>query len=458
MTSNMLASIEKLTGSANYNDWKFSMRAYLMHEDMWKFIEGSEQDSNNLADLNLIKARSKLQMAVDKTISSYIREASTPKEIWTNLEKAFKDSGLTNKVSLLRTLIKTKLLECKNIDDYVNKIFTTAHKLNSLKFTITDEWIGLLLFAGLPDQFEPMIMALENSGISIKGDDIKVKLLQEFSSDSYSKMNQESALYTKRFDKQNSNYNKKQVRCFNCNIIGHIAAKCRKPKKRDSNNYNKEDSNAHFVNRDDDDNDDAILFMAADAKSITNVDDWFIDSGASEHMSPNKNYFLDFKEISHRSVRIANDQNLQYLGQGKIEVISRIDNREVKITLQNCLYVPDLKVNLISVSKLTVLGFDVKFDNQKCTVSKPDGKLLAIGAKEKQLYKLQWSQPNSDIALKTTLDRTPSHIWHQRLAHLNRKSMLELNDMVTGYSVLRCSSQPYETCVERKNVKITIRT
>lgn len=37
----------------------------------------------------------------------------------------------------------------------------------------------MILLAGLPEDYRPMIMALENSGVNITGDYIKTKLFQE---------------------------------------------------------------------------------------------------------------------------------------------------------------------------------------------------------------------------------------------------------------------------------------
>lgn len=53
----------------------------------------------------------------------------------------------------------------------------TAQRLNGTGFTITEEWIGSLLLAGLSERYSPMIMAIEHSGISITADFIKSKLL-----------------------------------------------------------------------------------------------------------------------------------------------------------------------------------------------------------------------------------------------------------------------------------------
>lgn len=99
--------------------------------------------------------------------------------MWVAFEKAFTDNGLSRKVGLLRTLTSTKLVDCTSVDDYVNRIVSTAHKLQSIGMTISEEWVGTLLFSDLPDIYSPMIMGIESSGVAITTDWIKTKILQD---------------------------------------------------------------------------------------------------------------------------------------------------------------------------------------------------------------------------------------------------------------------------------------
>ncbi|KAK9679641.1 hypothetical protein QE152_g39832 [Popillia japonica] len=62
---------------------------------------------------------------------------------------------------------------------YVNTVITTAHKLSGCGLLVSDEWVGAILLAGLPESYGPMLMGLESSGIKITGSNIKVKLLQD---------------------------------------------------------------------------------------------------------------------------------------------------------------------------------------------------------------------------------------------------------------------------------------
>lgn len=207
------------------------MRAYLEHEDLWKCVDGSEADATKL-----IKAKSKLILLVDPINHSHIKSAISAKEIWNNLNNAFEDNGLTRRVGLLRTLITTQLNESSSVESYVNQIVNTAYKLKSVGMDISDEWVGTLLLAGLPDTYKPMIMGLESSGIKITADAVKTKILQDVKNDSIE--NAESAMFGKngKSGKRNS-FNKKSVRCFECNKHGHFARDCRS-KKQSANGAN----------------------------------------------------------------------------------------------------------------------------------------------------------------------------------------------------------------------------
>lgn len=169
--------IEKLTGRENYNSWKFAVCAYLECDDLWGCIEGTAEYVQNAQKER--KARARIVLSLNKQLYSHVQNCDTAQETWKSLEKAFDDNGLTRKVGLLKTLTSTKLVDCKSVDEYVSQIITTTHRLKELKFEIQEEMVGALLLAGLPEEYKPMIMALENSGIPIRGDSVKVKLLQD---------------------------------------------------------------------------------------------------------------------------------------------------------------------------------------------------------------------------------------------------------------------------------------
>lgn len=235
-TNNGLMSIEKLTGRENYATWSFAVKAFLQLEDLWECVA---VPTDKAVDAKKdVKAKSKLILLIDPIIYVHIQEANTAKEVWDNLSRAFEDSGLTRKVGLLKDLINTTLESSSSIEDYVNKIMSSAHRLRNIGFQVDEEWLGTLMLAGLPDIYKPMIMAIESSGVQICADFIKTKLLQEVkNSDTtafYSNFkNKPRNKYQQNKTNQQSNNNNsteqnksKGPRCYHCNKYGHLSKNC----------------------------------------------------------------------------------------------------------------------------------------------------------------------------------------------------------------------------------------
>ncbi|EZA53119.1 hypothetical protein X777_07416 [Ooceraea biroi] len=171
------------------------MQAWLEHDDLWECVTSPNESNSG----KVTKAKSRIILSVDPVNYAYIQDCTTAKKVWERLQVTFEDFGLTRRVGLLRTLVTTQLEKCKNVEEYVNVIMTTAHKLDGVGFKVPDVWIGTLLLAGLPDMYRPMIMGLENSGMDITADLVKTKLLQEVKNCKGAKNgNSDAAFYSKK--------------------------------------------------------------------------------------------------------------------------------------------------------------------------------------------------------------------------------------------------------------------
>ncbi|KAJ0169236.1 hypothetical protein K1T71_015266 [Dendrolimus kikuchii] len=424
MSSNSnLALIERLIGRDNFASWRFAVKTYLQHEELWDCVEGKSDSVDTKRDT---KARSKIILLVDPVNYIHVQEATTAKEVWQNLCKAFDDSGLTRRVGLLKDLITTTLDTCQNVEEYVNKIISTAHKLRNIGFKVDEEWLGTLLLAGLPDQYKPMIMALESSGVAITADLIKTKLLQEIK-------NPETSVFYVNKSKFKRNTNKKfsgkGPRCFSCNKYGHLGKDCRNTKKQNDSSY-----------------------VAVFSASFNNDSSWYIDSGASMHMTMNKDWIYDEKMPPIDNIKVANNKVLKVASCGKVN-LNIIQPKGITSTIQvnDVLYIPELSTNLLSVSQMIKNQCKVEFDNKGCNIYNKNSEKVATAKLINNMYRLNLCTGQAYISEHKNSD---FYLWHQRMGHLNFSDLKKLESHVQGVKISLCNNDMIcVSCLEGKQTR-----
>lgn len=157
MAVNYLTSVPKLRGRENYDDWSFAIENVLVLEGLSGCIDGSETDQATLA-----KAKAKLILTIDPSLFPHVKSATTSTDVWKTVKRLYDDDGYTRKIGLLRILISARLENHESMESYINQVVETSQKLKRAGFDIGEEWVGSLLLAGLPERFEPMIMAIEH--------------------------------------------------------------------------------------------------------------------------------------------------------------------------------------------------------------------------------------------------------------------------------------------------------
>lgn len=235
MSNGILNSIEKLRGTENYSTWKFAMENFLAHEGLDKCIiaTGTETDATKN-----VKAKSSLVLSCDKCVYTHIATADTALKVWESLRKTFSDSGIGRKFRLVKAGVTTRLETCDSMETYVNTIITGWQGMAELGYALEDDLIALFLLCGLPEEYEPMIMALDNiKGEKLKSEEVKAKLLQE----KRDVTSTEGAFFGKRGTNKPNN---KHFKCYSCNQKGHKANQC--PNRTDSKAGSKSNKQAAF--------------------------------------------------------------------------------------------------------------------------------------------------------------------------------------------------------------------
>lgn len=104
--------------------------------------------------------------------------------------------------------------------------------------------------------------------------------------------------------------------------------------------------------------------------------DWFIDSGATNHMTMHREWITGQKKYSLEAIRAANNDLMEVEFSG-----------EVNLKIDVCVEI-NLTTNLLSVSKIAEKGCLVNFTSKSCTICDKHGSLLATASSVGGLFKL----------------------------------------------------------------------
>ena len=140
--------------------------------------------------------------------------------------------------------------------------------------------------------------------------------------------------------------------------------------------------------------------------------DWIMDSGATSHMSNNKELFTSIApHVGH--VTTAGEATSE-IGIGTISVHCELLDEIYVLDLNNVLLVPSLPINLISLSKMNQSAYLSTKDSFVMT-SRTSGEEVLRARVVDGLFVLN-QERKFDMALLANDTLT---LWHERLGHIN---------------------------------------
>ncbi|XP_074318809.1 uncharacterized protein LOC141655639 [Silene latifolia] len=161
-------------------------------------------------------------------------------------------------------------------------------------------------------------------------------------------------------------------------------------------------------------------------KSKTNVVEWILDSGASDHMSSQRHLFTNIRKLK--------TPVMVDLPDGSTKLVNFVGDVRIspKITLHETLFIPDFKHSLLSIGKLmTNHGLVTQFDANSCIIQDSEHHILAVGHKDGGLYKLQHQ----------SMQNASSHYSTSYNKHTTEESVSSFNKNLKKSECLLCNSE-----------------
>jgi hypothetical protein len=159
---------------------------------------------------------------------------------------------------------------------------------------------------------------------------------------------------------------------------------------------------------------------------------WYLDSGASFHMTGDKEFFSDLEERDLKiHIEMGDDGRYSATGIGTI-TFQRDSGKPFQ--LKNVMHVPSLKKNLVSVAMLEDRGYDVVFSGGKSFLRhKTMVQVKRIGIRVKNIYMLEVDGCTAMMGkAEKVVSRNEGELWHRRLGHLHHGALKIMQQISTG--------------------------
>ncbi|KAJ0031111.1 hypothetical protein Pint_13788 [Pistacia integerrima] len=203
--------------------------------------------------------------------------------------------------------------------------------------------------------------------------------------------------------------------------MGHKASDCRLPRRNRIKEANVMENITQDVS-------DISLFAVVSKVNLvgSNPREWWLDTGATWHVCSDKGLFNSFEPNDNgEKLHMGNSATSEIEGQGRM-VLKMTYGKE--LTLNNVLYVLEIRKNLVSGSLLNKHGFHIVLESDKLVLSK-NGMYVGKGYVSDWLFKINVCvvKPNSiNKRISSAYLLESSYVWHGRLGHVNYNTLRKL--------------------------------
>ncbi|KAG8503336.1 hypothetical protein CXB51_001298 [Gossypium anomalum] len=348
------------------------------------------------------------------------------------------------KLHMKQRLYAYRLEKGASVHEHLTVFKEILSNLEAMEVQYDKEDLGLILLCSLPPSYSTFRDTILYNRESLIVDDIYNSLT------SYDKMkhlvvkpvSQGESLITRGRQDRNTNNDRGRTQEWN----PHGESKGR------SKSSNRENSGEADVVEDY----SGSELLAASVNDSKVSEEWILDSGCTFHMSPNRDWFKTYEIVFEGVVLMGNNASCKITGVGTIKI--KMFDRVVR-TLSDVRHVPELKINLISLSTLDSKGYRYIAESGVLKISK--GSLVVMKGQRKtaKLYVLQGSTVTGDAAVTSSSlsDDDITKLWHMCLGHMSENGMVELSKrgLLDGQGI--CKLNFYEHCVfgKQKRVRFT---
>ena len=434
---------DKLTGE-NYVKWKSNMNAILVCEDL-KFVltedcppEPARNAGQAVRDAHQKwvaaneKARCYLLAGMSEVLAAKHEPMATASLMLESLQGMFGQPSERQRHEALVSVMTAKMKDGTSVREHVLRMMTHFNTAETHGGRIDERSQVTMIMETLPKSF----LQFKSNYVMNKLTFTLTQLLNELThyesmlvdtrkpsgeanvatsskSIKKKKINTGKAKAKPMKNKKSSKDSKPKGKCFHCNKDGHWKRNCPKylaelREKKASGKY------------------DLLVIeslLVEDDKSA-----WIIDSGATNHVCSSLQLLDSWRDLAEGdyTMRAGTGDAVSARAVG-VSSLNFLNN--CYLILNNVLFIPGFRRNLISISKLLDDGFSISFNNNMVVISR-NGLTICIGNSENNLYVLRPLTHNSLFNTEMfkvekpktkwlKISHNDTYLWHLKLGHIN---------------------------------------
>ncbi|XP_038704724.1 uncharacterized protein LOC120000671 [Tripterygium wilfordii] len=193
------------------------------------------------------------------------------------------------------------------------------------------------------------------------------------------------------------------------------------------------------------------LFYATQSGTSHNTNVCYLDSGCSNHMFGNKDFFYFIQFGVSSNIRLGNGEVVESKGKGRVKIIT---DGGMKF-INNVLFVPSLRHNLLSVGHMIENGYKLVFKGSGYLIYErecDENELMFIQIKNHMNFMVDFKSEEL-MALKNDFVKDgDAQLWHRRFCHLNCVDLKQLQqkEMIVSLPPITDSVGVCEECIKGK--------
>lgn len=410
----------------NFAIWKWSLKYNLKSLGLYESLINPSNATQEQWDAAMFEIIS----TISDKVKIKVAHCRTPRDLYEAIETLYVNKTSFQVTDLHMRLASFKFTSTQHISDGLSKIQNIVSKLKNLNEPVSDHLVEGIILKALPESFRIFITVWKGLNSSERTlPNLMNRLLAEVEDNKIFENKQNRALMAncdkkepKGQVKPSKKYSKSKgqnsvKKCSNCNKNGHIEDDCWELHPEKKNKHKNENNKKNNKNKaDKSKNAKHITYMAITDKKELPITTWIADSGASNHMTYNKEWFHIYQRFkTPRKIQCSNGSFIPAEGKGVI--------RTKQGDLVDVFYVPDIAANLFSISAAMNHGLSSMMTKTSIKIYR-DLVKIHEGEAMNGTYVLSF-----DIIVTNTtkafITRTLQD-WHNRLGHISNNVIKEM--------------------------------